>query len=341
MQPVPKEVLMSGNPSHILVTGGAGYIGSHVAKAIAARGITPVTYDNLSRGHREAVRWGPLVEGDLGDGPKLCGTMRHYSIEAVVHLAALAYVGESIEHPARYFENNVAKGLVLLAAAVESGVRHFVFSSSCATYGVPTGTLIREDMPQLPINPYGETKLAMERALRWYGEAYGLQSVILRFFNAAGADPDGDLGEKHSPETHVIPLLLAAVDGGDTFKIFGGDYPTPDGTCIRDFIHVTDLATAHVQALQYLEAGGGSLAVNLGTGVGHSVLELIRAVGEATGRMVPYEVAPRRTGDPPVLVADCSRANQILDWHARSSDLRTMIETSWRWRQSHIENRIR
>lgn len=322
-----------GSPvMNILVTGGAGYIGSHVAKAIAAHGMTPVTYDNLSRGHREAVQWGPLVAGDLGDGARLRETMHQYDVKAIVHLAAYAYVGESIAHPARYFENNVTKGLVLLDAAVECGVRHFVFSSSCATYGVPAEPLIQEDTPQLPINPYGETKLAMERALRWYGEAYGLQSVILRYFNAAGADPDGDLGEEHSPETHVIPLVLAAADGAGTFKIFGDDYDTPDGTCVRDFIHVTDLAVAHVQALQHLEAGRGSRALNLGTGVGHSVLEVIRAVDEATGRSVPWQIAPRRSGDPAVLVADCSRANQILGWRPVSSDLRTIIETAWRWR---------
>lgn len=294
----------------------------------------PVTYDSLARGHEEAVRWGPFVQGDIGDAALLGETMRRYRVEAIVHLAAFAYVGESIEHPARYFENNVRKGLTLLDAAVEAGIRHFVFSSSCATYGIPNGSLISEDMPQRPINPYGETKLIFERALRWYGEAYGLNSVILRYFNAAGADPDGEIGEEHSPETHVIPLILAAADGGDSFKVFGDDYETPDGTCVRDFVHVRDIAEAHVRALACLEKGHASTAVNLGTGTGHSVMQLMACAQEVTGRTVPYTICPRRPGDPPVLVADCNRAREVLGWHARCSDLRTIIKTAWRWRLS-------
>jgi UDP-glucose-4-epimerase GalE len=325
---------MNGSPFHVLVTGGAGYIGSHVAKALAADGMIPVTYDSLVRGHQEAVKWGPFVSGDIGDAALLRETIHQYRIEAIVHLAAFAYVGESIEHPARYFENNVAKGLVLLETAIETGIQRFVFSSSCATYGVPTETLITEDMSQNPINPYGETKLVIEKALRWYGAAYGLQSAILRYFNAAGADLDGEIGEEHSPETHVIPLILAAADGDDRFKVFGDDYQTPDGTCVRDFIHVSDIAEAHVRALRYLEAGHPSIAMNLGTGVGHSVMETIHAVQKITGRAVPYTVCQRRSGDPPFLVADCSRAYEALGWRARHSSLETIIESAWRWRQS-------
>lgn len=326
---------MSDSSTHVLVTGGAGYIGSHVAKALAADGIVPVSYDSLVCGHKEAVKWGPFVLGDVGDAALLHETIHRYRIDAIVHLAAFAYVGESIEHPARYFENNVCKGLILLQAAIEAGIRRFVFSSSCATYGVPSGTLITEDMPQRPINPYGETKLVVERALRWYGAAYGLNSVILRYFNAAGADLDGELGEEHSPETHVIPLILAAADGDDHFKVFGDDYETPDGTCVRDFIHVSDLADAHVRALRHLEVGRPPIALNLGTGVGHSVMEIIQAVEEITNRAVPYTVRPRRPGDPPVLVAECSRANEALDWRACRSDLVTIIESAWRWRRTN------
>jgi len=328
---------------HVLVTGGAGYVGSHVAKALAAHGMVPVTYDSLVRGHRAAVRWGPLVHGDIGDGFRLRETIRTYDVEAIVHLAAFAYVGESIQHPARYFENNVRKGLILLEAAIEAGIQRFVFSSSCATYGAPGAALINEEMRQSPINPYGETKLAMERALRWYEGAYGLKSVILRYFNAAGADLDGDLGEEHSPETHVMPLILAAADGGDRFRVFGDDYETLDGTCVRDFVHVADLAEAHVQALRHLEAGNPSIALNLGTGVGHSVMEIINAVRETTGRAVPYTVSPRRPGDPPVLVADCTRAYQALGWRPRHSGLETIIDSAWRWRMNgrqELEPRI-
>jgi len=325
---------MSNDSRTVLVTGGAGYIGSHVARALAASGMVPVTYDTLERGHKSAVLWGPLVEGDIGDAALLRETLHRYNVEAVVHLAAFAYVGESIEHPIRYFENNVRKGLVLLEATVQEGIRHFVFSSSCATYGVPGGPLITEDMPQRPINPYGETKLVIERALHWYGAAYGLKSVALRYFNAAGADLDGQLGEEHSPETHLIPLVLAAADGGDRFKVFGDDYPTPDGTCVRDFIHVSDVADAHVRALKYLEKAQASIALNLGTGAGHSVMEVMAVVQEITGGTVPYTICPRRSGDPPILVADCNLSRQVLGWNAQHSSLRTIIETAWRWHLS-------
>ena len=286
---------MSDSSTHILVTGGAGYIGSHVAKALAAEGMIPVAYDGLVRGHQEAVKWGPFVPGDIGDAPLRRETIQRYRVEAIVHLAAFAYVGESIEQPARYFENNVGKGLVLLETAIETGVRRFVFSSSCATYGVPSDALITEDMAQNPINPYGDTKLVIEKALRWYGAAYGLQSAFLHYFNAAGADPDGEAVEEHSPETHVIPLILAAADGGDHFKVFGDDYQTPDGTCVRDFVHVSDIAEAHVRALRHLKAGHPSIALNLGTGIGHSVKEIIHATQEITGQPCPT-CAPATSG---------------------------------------------
>ncbi len=330
---------MSVASAHVLVTGGAGYIGSHVAKALAVDGMTPVSYDSLVHGHREAVRWGPLVAGDIGDAALLRETIDHYKIGAIVHLAAFAYVGESVEHPAKYFENNVSKCLILLEAAISAGVRKFVFSSSCATYGVPGTTPISEDTPQSPINPYGETKLVIERALRWYGAAYGLRSVSLRYFNAVGADLDGEIGEEHSPETHVIPLVLAAADRDGNFRVFGNDYPTPDGTCVRDFIHVSDIADAHVLALRHPETADASVALNLGTGAGHSVMEIIDAAGAVTGRKVPYVICPRRAGDPPVLVADSSRAEGVLGWRARRSDLGTIIESAWRWRLSRRQAR--
>jgi UDP-arabinose 4-epimerase len=258
----------------VLVTGGAGYIGSHAASCLAARGFVPVTYDNLVHGHRWAVQSGPFVEADIGDRDKLLETIRRYKISTVMHFAAFAYVGESTRHPGRYFNNNVTKSLTLLDALVDSGVRHVVFSSSCATYGTPELVPITEETSQHPVNPYGETKLIMERALHWYAAAHGFNFAVLRYFNAAGADPDGKLGEVHSPETHLIPLVLEAADGQRSLEIFGGDYPTADGTCVRDYIHVADLADAHVKALDYLLGGGAPIALNLGTGKGHTVREV-------------------------------------------------------------------
>ncbi|HUC12230.1 MAG TPA: UDP-glucose 4-epimerase GalE, partial [Stellaceae bacterium] len=262
----------------ILVTGGAGYIGSHACKRLAHAGYRPVVYDNLSRGHREAVRWGPLVEGDLADGARLRAAIVEYRVAAVMHFAAYAYVGESVTNPALYYRNNLAGSLSLLEAMRESGVGEIVFSSTCATYGTPDIVPIRESAPQSPVNPYGETKLAIERALHWYGQAYGLRSVALRYFNAAGADPEGEIGECHEPETHLVPLVLQAALGQRShIDIFGTDYPTPDGTAIRDYVHVDDLATAHLRALERLRGGGDSIAVNLGTGSGCSVREVIVA----------------------------------------------------------------
>src|SRR5438094_1870218 len=271
----------------VLVTGGAGYIGSHACKALARAGYRPVVFDNLSRGHRAAVRWGPLVEGDLAERGKLAAALERQRVSAVMHFAAYAYVGESVTDPALYYANNLGGSLALLEAMREAGVDKIVFSSTCATYGTPTQVPIRESAPQLPVNPYGETKLAIERALRWYGEAYHLRSVSLRYFNAAGADSQGEIGELHEPETHLVPLVLQAALGQRShIDIYGIDYPTADGTAIRDYIHVEDLAEAHLRALEYLCAGRESAALNLGTGRGHSVREVIAAAEAISGRAV-------------------------------------------------------
>jgi UDP-glucose-4-epimerase GalE len=317
---------------HVLVTGGAGYIGSHAAKALAKAGYVPVTYDNLTYGHSEAVRWGPFVEADLADKRRLLETIRKYEIRAVMHFAAFAYVGESMTKPQLYFHNNVGSTLTLLDAMLEADVGRIVFSSTCATYGIPEKVPMDEATPQRPINPYGETKLMMERALYWYGAAYGIRSVSLRYFNAAGADPDGETGEAHDPETHLIPLILdAALGRRPDVQVFGTDYETRDGTAIRDYIHVTDLADAHVKAIQYLERGGETTAINLGTGEGHTVKEVIEAVERVTGRKVPRREVGRRAGDPPSLVADASRAGAVLSWRPRMSDLDSIVGTAWNW----------
>jgi UDP-glucose-4-epimerase GalE len=319
-------------PSAVLVTGGAGYIGAHIAKARARGGNLPVVYDNLTRGHRAAVRWGPLVEGDIGDRERLAAAFAEYKIAAVMHFAAFAYVGESVGDPALYYHNNLAGTLSLLDAMRAADVREIVFSSTCATYGVPTEVPIRETAPQLPVNPYGETKLAIERALRWYGAAYGMRWAALRYFNAAGADRDGEIGEDHEPETHLVPLVVqAALGRRPAIEVFGTDYPTPDGTAIRDYIHVDDLAAAHLQALDGLRAGADSIALNLGTGRGYSVREVIAAAEQVCGRPVPARDAPRRPGDPPVLVADASLAQRTLGWHAEYSDLDMIIQSAFAW----------
>jgi UDP-glucose-4-epimerase GalE len=316
----------------VLVTGGAGYIGSHACKTLARAGYRPVVFDNLSRGHREAVRWGPLVEGDLADREQLVNALETHRVAAVMHFAAYAYVGESVTDPALYYRNNLAGTLSLLEGMRETGVDKIVFSSTCATYGIPDSIPISESAPQLPVNPYGETKLAIERALRWYGEAYRLRSVSLRYFNAAGADSQGEIGELHEPETHLVPLVLQAALGQRShIDIYGIDYPTADGTAIRDYIHVEDLAEAHVRAFEYLCAGRESAALNLGTGAGHSVREVIAAAEAVSGRAVPWRDAARRAGDPPVLIADPSLAAEQLGWRAQCSDLHTIIRTAFAW----------
>jgi UDP-glucose-4-epimerase GalE len=319
----------------VLVTGGAGYIGSHACKVLARAGYRPVVFDNLSRGHREMVRWGPLVEGDLADRRRLAAALEQNQVSAVMHFAAYAYVGESVADPGMYYRNNLSGTLSLIEAMRESGVDRIVFSSTCATYGTPDSVPIRETAQQLPVNPYGETKLAIERALHWYGQAYGLRSVSLRYFNAAGADPDSETGELHEPETHLVPLVLqTALGQRPQIDIYGTDYPTPDGTAIRDYIHVQDLADAHLRALEHLGAGGASAALNLGTGRGHSVREVVRVAEAISGRRIPCRETARRPGDPPVLVADPRLAAEVLGWRPRLSDLDTIIRTALAWHTS-------
>ena len=315
-----------------LVAGGAGYIGSHACKALAASGFLPVVYDTLSTGHRGLVRWGSLVEGDLLDAEKLAGAFAEHRPAVVLNFAACAYAGESFENPARYYANNVIGALYLLDAARSAGNVPIVFSSTCAVYGEPASVPITEDAALAPVNPYGRTKLAVEHALADYESAYGLRSVRLRYFNATGCDPDGEVGESHDPETHLVPrAILAAMGRVDEIAIFGDDYPTPDGTAVRDYVHVTDLADAHVAAARHLLGGGGGVAVNLGTGRGFSVREVLEAVERVTGLRVPRRIAARRRGDPAVLVADGSRARRRLGFTAPHSDIDTIVRTAHAW----------
>jgi UDP-glucose-4-epimerase GalE len=320
---------------NVLVTGGAGYIGSHACKSLALAGHTPVTYDNLVYGHPWAVKWGPLVEADLQDAEVLSKTLREYDIQAVMHFAAYAYVGESMQDPGKYFRNNVANTITLLDAMVAEGVKNIVFSSTCATYGEPAESPIRETLPQRPVNPYGESKLFIEKALKWYAQAHDMHYAALRYFNAAGADPDAEIGEEHDAETHLIPLVIqAALGQREEVQIFGTDYPTADGSCVRDYIHVTDLASAHVKAIDRLAGGGDSFAVNLGTGRGHSVKEVIAAVEKISGYTVNARKCERRPGDPPALVAAPGLANELLDWAPQYSDLETIVATALRWHEA-------
>src|SRR5258708_7622287 len=317
---------------NLLVSGGGGYIGSPACKARMKAGYTPIAYDSLVYGHRDAVRWGPLVEGDLADRRLLADTLARFEVAAVLHFAAFAYVGESMAKPQPYFQNNVVNTLTLLDVMLAAQLRHIVFSSSCTIYGTPARLPITEDMPQLPVSPYGESKLICERAIRWYGEAYGMTYAALRYFNAAGADPDGEIGEEHEPETHLVPLVLATALGRRTvLDVYGTDYETPDGTAVRDYIHVQDLAEAHVAALNRLLAGGTSLALNLGTGIGHSVREVIAAAERVTGRRVARREMPRRPGDPPGLVADVGRAREAPGWRTRMSVLDRILGSAWAW----------
>lgn len=316
----------------IIVTGGAGYIGSHACKALAGFGYTPISYDNLVSGHRWAVKWGPLEEGDVADRARLNEVIAKYQPKAVMHFAAYAYVGESVQNPSKYYRNNVAGTLTLLEAMRDQSIAKLIFSSTCATYGTPDSVPIQEDDPQHPINPYGASKLMIERMLQDFEVAHGLRSISLRYFNAAGADPEGEIGEAHNPETHLIPLVLDAAAGKrSAITVFGDDYDTPDGTCIRDYIHVSDLAEAHVLALKALENGAKTTAYNLGNGLGYSVREVIDSVARVTGGQVPYTVGPRRAGDPAALVGDATRAMQELGWRPRLHDIDTMVDTAWRW----------
>ncbi len=318
----------------VLVTGGAGYIGSHTCKALRRAGFDPVSYDNLSRGNAEAVQWGALEVGELADGNRLREALARHRVAAIVHFAALTFVGESNDDPPRYCRNNVGGTAALLAAMREAGVGTLVFSSSCAVYGAPKTVPIAEDCAIAPINPYGATKAICEAMLQQSAAAFALDFIALRYFNAAGADPDGEIGECHEPETHALPRLLDVAAGrSESFTIHGGDYPTADGTCVRDYVHVTDLAAAHVAALRALLDGGASGAFNLGAGRGASVRELVDAVRETTGRKVPVVVGARRSGDPPILVADAARAREKLGWRPRYCDLRTQVAHAWAWRQ--------
>jgi UDP-arabinose 4-epimerase len=311
-----------------LVTGGAGFIGSHTCKQLQRDGFTPVAYDNLSTGHRESVRWGPLVEGDIADTALLAAALQSSGATAVIHFAASAYVGESVLDPARYYQNNVLGTLSVLEACRRAGVNVVVFSSSCATYGVHHQPISESDR-QEPINPYGRTKLIGEGMLADFSSAYGLRFAALRYFNAAGADPEGELGEWHDPETHLIPRALLAADGRvPQLEVFGGDYPTPDGTCVRDYVHVTDLAHAHVLAMRHLLGGGQNLHLNLGAGIGSSIREVLRTVEQVVGRKVPHVMSPRRAGDPASLTADISKARTVLGFQPRHSDLTTIIRTA-------------
>lgn len=318
----------------ILVTGGAGYIGAHTCKALAAAGYMPVTYDNLVYGHERAVRWGPLERGDIQDRTRLDAVIEQYAPRAVIHFAAYAYVGESVTDPGKYYRNNVAGTLTLLEAMREHAVANIVFSSTCATYGIPATVPISEATPQHPINPYGASKLMVERMLADFGIAHDLGWIALRYFNAAGADPDTEIGEAHDPETHLIPLALDAAAGRrPALTIFGHDYDTPDGTCVRDYIHVADLAQAHVLALKALEAGVRSQPMNLGNGAGFTVREVIASVERVTGLNVPYEFGNRRAGDPPSLISDATVARTALGWNPQLADLDTIIATAWAWHQ--------
>ncbi len=319
----------------VLVTGGAGYIGSHTCKALASAGFLPVTLDNLIHGHTWAVQWGHLVTGDINDPLILDKVFLEYKPMAVIHFAAFAYVGESVENPAKYYHNNVAGSLSLLEAMRRHDCKAIIFSSSCATYGIPGEIPITETHPQSPINPYGRTKLMMEQMIHDYATAYGINYAILRYFNAAGADPEGHIGEDHDPETHLIPNLLLTVQGKKTHTdIFGTDYDTPDGTAIRDYIHVTDLANAHVLAFKYINQSGKSLCINLGTETGLSVMDVVKAVQDVTGRPVNYRIAGRRSGDPSVLVANAGLARSVLGWQPRFIDIKAIIYTAWRWHES-------
>ena len=315
----------------ILVTGGAGFIGSHTSKALATHGFHPIAFDNLSRGHRETVQWGPFVQGDILQPADLHRVFELYQPKSVIHFAALAYVGESVAQPLAYYQNNVSGLINVLDAMMRHSADTIVFSSSCATYGIPDTLPIAENARQQPISPYGQSKLMCEQILKHAAAAHNLRIALLRYFNACGADPDGELSERHDPETHLVPLAIDAASGrGPPLQIFGADYPTTDGTCERDFVHVSDLAAAHVAALRHI--GAETLTLNLGTGRAYSILEIVSGIERVTGRQVPVIHAGRRPGDPATLVADPSQAKRLLDFRPKYSDLETIIETTWQSR---------
>lgn len=320
----------------ILIVGGAGYIGSHVNKMLNGRGYKTVVFDNLSRGHRELVTCGEFFQGDLANKADLAGCFERYPITAVMHFSAFTYVNESVMNPSLYYSNNVSNTLNLLDEMIKRSVRRFVFSSTCATYGMPLRVPMGEDHPQSPINPYGHSKLMIEQILRDYDKAYGIRHVILRYFNAAGADPEGELGEWHEPETHLIPLTIrAAMETGGVINVFGADYPTEDGTCVRDYIHVLDIADAHILAMERLDMTDASDVYNLGNGQGHSIKRVIESVGRVSGKEVPVVYSGRREGDAPILISDSAKALAVLKWQPKYADLDTIIETAWRWHVRH------
>ena len=327
--------MAAAEPGAVLITGGAGYIGSHAAKALRKAGRRVTLYDNLSAGHRQAALGAPLIEGDTADVAAVARAIEASGATSVMHFAAWLSVGDSVRDPAGYYRNNVNGTLGTLEAMARAGCRQFVFSSTCAVYGEPTETPLSETHATAPINAYGQTKLAIEHALPHFERAYGIRSIRLRYFNAAGADPDGELGEDHSPEIHVIPRAFEAASGGPRLEIFGEDYPTPDGTCLRDYIHVNDLADAHIRALGWLEQGGASGSYNVGTERPSSVRDVIRVVEQVTGRRVAYRSAPRRPGDPAILYASAALIRQDLGWVPQRPDLETIVADAWRWHSTH------
>jgi UDP-arabinose 4-epimerase len=321
--------------ANVLVTGGAGYIGSHTCKALAAAGYTPIAYDNLVNGHMSAVRWGPFEHGDILDRGRLDEVITKYRPRTIIHFAAFAYVGESVSDPGKYYRNNVVGSLTLIQAAQDHGVRNIVYSSSCAIFGIPATVPITEDMPKEPISPYGMSKLIVERMLHDFQRSQGLNWIALRYFNAAGCDPAGEIGEVHNPEPHIIPLALEAAAGARRrLTILGADYATPDGTCIRDYVHVSDLADAHIKALKALEDGVTSGQFNLGSGKGFSVREVVETVRQVTKLDFPVDIGPRREGDPPILVSDAAHAHRVLGWNPAIPDLTDIVRTAWNWYRS-------
>jgi UDP-glucose-4-epimerase GalE len=324
--------------SNVLVTGGAGYIGSHVCKSLKIKGYTPIVVDNLIYGHESAVKWGDFVKGDLLDKKFLDELFIKYDFSSVIHLAAFAYVGESVQDPAKYYNNNIIGAINLMNTMLENNVKKLIFSSTCSTYGSPKNIPIDELHTQIPINPYGYSKLVVETILKDYSRAYNFQYVVLRYFNAAGADPENEIGESHEPETHLIPLVIkAALDRKYTLKVFGDDYETNDGTAIRDYVHVSDLADAHTLGLSKIETSKESYEFNLGTGTGLSVMEIIKGVELVIKKKVKYKIMERREGDPPILIADSSYANKILGWSTNYSNPRNIIETAFNW---HTKNKL-
>jgi UDP-glucose 4-epimerase len=331
-----KEINLSKR-STLLITGGAGYIGSHAVKESLNHGFEPITYDNLSVGRKSAVKAGTLVKGELSDRAKLVQTFKKYKPQAVMHFASHTYVGESVTNPQKYYRDNLTNAMNLFSVMLDRKVKYFILSSTCAVYGDPVEVPMPEDHPKNPVNPYGDSKLMLEKILAWYDKAYGLKSTFLRYFNAAGADASGEIGEVHDPETHLIPLVLdAAMGRRENITVFGTDYPTPDGTCIRDYIHVTDLAGAHFLALKRMMETGQSDTFNLGTGKGFSVKEVISKTEEVTGLKVPVEIGSRRAGDPPQLVAQAQKAGEVLKWAPQHSSLENILATAWKWHQNYF-----